>query len=681
MADHGCTILMRRDDAALLLTDVLGWSQRQIKRVRHKAIAGDSCLLIQLNAKQRAICQSLLDRTGPIPAKDLAARHGISLRSVRYHMETIRTALKGTGLHLEAKPHQGVWIEGPPDRRQAVAHLLTESDESVILEPTARVDQILHHLLTKADGTSIDELAEALHCSKSTITRDLILVEQRLQGFGLGLSRARGLLAVEGDERDRREAMVHDLVQQLEQERLLTRHQPVPDADAGGPSPYQFLADLIRRSEERLGRTFTDESFISLVVHLAVALQRLKDGRSMVVPPRRLAELKRVPEWPTAAQMAAEIEQETGVKFPAPEIAYIVLHLSSGRAQPLATPPEAHAPDPRVIALVERFLRLASERLGLSLTDDDILQDGLTWHLSGLLKRKRFQVRVTNPMLTEIQHEMGRVFKATREIVQLLKEELGESLSDDEVGFLTIHLAAALERKGEPPGKRVLVVCSTGLGSAQLLAARLMRLFPSLHVVGVVSALETTDWEGRVDLVISTVALPTLPIPHVRVSPILTAEEAERVGRAMRGGTGAQAAEAEIAFPSLDQLHVLIAAHAQILDEEGLRKDLYRYLVHERPPLELIEPILREVGLLGITLDPRTQQGLAIHLQMAIPRFRAGQVVTEPELDRMKQAHRSLFQAVWRALQLIDRWHGVTIPEVEVVPILRYILQATRGDD
>lgn len=641
-------------------------------------------MLIQLNAKQRVICQTLLDRTGPIPAKDLAARHGISLRSVRYHLETIRTALKGTGLHLEAKPHQGVWIEGPPDRRQAVAHLLTQSDEAVILEPTERVDQILHHLLTKADGTSMDDLVEALRCSKSTITRDLILVEQRLQGFGLQLSRARGLLIVEGDERDRREAMVHDLVQQLEQDRLLTRHQPVAESETGGHAPYQFLAELIRRSEERLGRTFTDESFISLVVHLAVALQRLKDGRTMVVPPRRLAELKRVPEWPTAAAMAAEIEQATAVKFPAPEIAYLVLHLSSGRAQPLGTnpaPPESDAPDPRVVALVERFMCLASERLGVALTDDDVLRDGLTWHLSGLLKRKRFQVRVTNPMLTEIQHEMGRVFKATQELVQLLKEDLGENLSADEIGFLTIHLAAALERKGAPPGKRILVVCSTGLGSAQLLAARLMRLFPNLHVVGVVSALETTEWEGRVDLVISTVPLPTLPIPHVRVSPILTAEEAERVGRAMRGGTGARPTEPDPSFPSLDHLHVLIAAHAQIVDDEGLRADLHRYLIQERPPLELIEPILREVGLLGITLDTRTQQGLAIHLQMALPRFRAGQVVTEPELDRMKQAHRSLFQAVWRALQLIDRWHGVTIPEVEVVPILRYILQATRGDD
>lgn len=635
-----------------------------------------------MNAKQRAICQTLLDRIGPIPAKDLAARHGISLRSVRYHMETIRTALKGTGLHLEAKPKQGFWIEGPPDRRQAVAHLLTESEEAVILEPTERVDQILHLLLTQADGTSIDDLAEALRCSKSTITRDLHLVEQRLHAFSLGLSRARGLLAIVGEERDRREAMAHELVQQLERERLLAGRQPTAEPE---PGPYQFLTDLIRRSEERLGRAFTDESFISLVVHLAIALQRLKHGQSMVVPPRRLAELKRVPEWSTAAMMAVEIEEATGVKFPAPEIGYLVLHLSSGRAQPLATPspPEREAPDPQILALVERFVRLAGERLGVLLIDDDVLRDGLTWHLTGLLKRKRFHVRVTNPMLAEIQQEMGRVFKATQEIVRLLKEDLGDALSADEVGFLTIHLAAALERKGEPPGKRVLVVCSTGLGSAQLLAARLMRLFPNLHVVGVVSALETADWEERVDLVISTIALPTLPIPHVRVSPLLTAEEAERIGRAMRGAAspGAHPAEADLAFPSMEQLRLLIAAHAQILDEAGLRRDLHRYLVQERPPLELIEPILREVGLLGITLDARTKQGLAIHLQMALPRFRAGQMVIEPELDRMKQGHRSLFQAVWRALQLIDRWHGVTIPEVEVVPILRYILQATRGDD
>lgn len=649
-------------------------------------------MIASLNARQRKILMFLLQRDATTTARQIATRFGVATRTVRYDLDYLRTALKGTGLQLAARPRAGLWIEGEPDRREAVINLVQSVDPAQPLQSVDRVNRLVLELLTHDDGLPLSALAEILECSRTTILRDLEEVTRRLGQYGLSLERQRGRVLVAGTEQDRREALVRFLVETMEPEDLLkvsreAASAPLPDAagESGTGTGWTQLSGVVRRAEQTLRRKFTDESFVSLVVHLSVTLQRLGAGQEITMPAARLAELKQFPEWRVAQAMAGELEAMAGVSIPEPERGYMTLYLLGGRAQPLTplTEIQPHEPsDPAACGLADQLIGRLSELLNVDLTGDHVLRQGLTWHLQGLLTRQRFALEATNPLRAEIQEQMAPVYRAVSQGVRDLGNQLGRSPNDDEVGFLTVHVAAALERRGQPVGLRVLVVCSTGLGSAHLLAARLMRCFRELQIVGVVSALETTEaaWHQPVDLVISTVPLPRLPVPQVQVSPLLTAREVERLRGAMRAVAGADVrgtAEPE-GHPLVDGLMNLIAPYVEVRDKEGLRAALQEYLVQERPQLELAEPVVREVALLGIQVDPITQAGLAVHLQLALPRYRAGQVVSEPDLDRIRRTHPSLFRAVERGLQLLGRWHGVTIPPEEVVPVLRYIIRADK---
>jgi activator of the mannose operon (transcriptional antiterminator) len=110
-------------------------------------------------------------------------------------------------------------------------------------------------------------------------------------------------------------------------------------------------------------------------------------------------------------------------------------------------------------------------------------------------------------------------------------------VSEDEAGYLTMHFQAAWERlkKHYVQPKKVLLVCTTGVGTSQLMAAKISRWFPSLIILGTTPAarLKQSIESERPDLLISTVPLKGLGIPVVHVSPLLGEQDRKNIQRAV----------------------------------------------------------------------------------------------------------------------------------------------------
>lgn len=101
-------------------------------------------------------------------------------------------------------------------------------------------------------------------------------------------------------------------------------------------------------------------------------------------------------------------------------------------------------------------------------------------------------------------------------------------MSDDEVGYLTVHFQAAMER--QIARKRVLLVCSTGIGTSHLLKSRILRAFPDWTIVGVVSAGSLPSvLTDDIELVVSTINLPAVAIPVVYVTAFFNDADIKRV--------------------------------------------------------------------------------------------------------------------------------------------------------
>lgn len=92
--------------------------------------------------------------------------------------------------------------------------------------------------------------------------------------------------------------------------------------------------------------------------------------------------------------------------------------------------------------------------------------------------RVKFDMTMKNPLLKDIKERFSLPYVMATQACTVITERYGKILSDDEIGYIALTFALALERqRTNVEKKNILLVCSSGKGSAQLLAYKLKEAF------------------------------------------------------------------------------------------------------------------------------------------------------------------------------------------------------------
>lgn len=177
---------------------------------------------------------------------------------------------------------------------------------------------------------------------------------------------------------------------------------------------------------------------------------------------------------------------------------------------------------------VEKLIKNVGESLCIDLTRDAVLLSSLLVHLYQMEFRLQSKTTVINPMLAEIKESYSNLYGV---VWYALSEFSGINyltVSDDEVGFVTLHFQAAIERNKKI--NRILFVCPNGIGMSSLISAKIQRILPSAALTEVVSKHNLAKKDlSNVSLIISTVELSEQEVPVVNISPILTVKDMKNI--------------------------------------------------------------------------------------------------------------------------------------------------------
>jgi mannitol/fructose-specific phosphotransferase system IIA component (Ntr-type)/galactitol-specific phosphotransferase system IIB component len=194
---------------------------------------------------------------------------------------------------------------------------------------------------------------------------------------------------------------------------------------------------------------------------------------------------------------------------------------------------------PAVLDIVQDMVAKASLYLHPYLRLDQELTQNLATHLARVFDQLSLGMPIRNPLLEDIKKQYPHVFKAAKESGLVLGSALGRSVSEEEVGYITLYLVAALERLRPPSQARynVLVVCSAGVATAHLLASRIRAEFPEVAIVDVISALELQRRRrlDDIDLIVCTIPVEVEygDMRAVLVSPFLDNQDRAKLKRAL----------------------------------------------------------------------------------------------------------------------------------------------------
>ncbi|WP_263639153.1 BglG family transcription antiterminator [Paenibacillus sp. alder61] len=579
-----------------------------------------------------------------ISLQNLAEEYGISLRTVRNDLLGLEDWLMERGVRLERDRTAGVRLRLGSDQSIRLAAQTQQRPD--YMDAKQRIGLLLKQLLQEAK-LPVKEVMKEFGISKNTLLQDLSEIKRRLERWELTLVRDRGVLCVTGAEKLKRSAYLSLLRAEMTDDRLFRyildqreygepRLPITPWKDWFNTEDTAMLFDTMQRLEEKMGVQFTDAGYSTLILHILMAMERLRGTHSIEMDPESLSELKGHDAYELVRTEAGpRIEEHFGVKLPAAEIGYITQHILGAQKQSLP------AEEQMIVELAEQMVVRIERDLGRKLQLSDQIVQGLAIHLKPAIYRAKFGLQSKNPLMRQLEAQYGTLLDLVERVVNDVMKPWSVLFDRDEVGYIMLHIGSGLIPPQAPLRKRVAIVCGSGLGTSAMLKRRMAVVFPQVDAVGTYSYKESAGIKiVEVDAIVSTMEIShALQVPWVKVSPLLDESDQKRIASFLGVAPSGESAAAAASVQAVNDILEAVERNAHIHNRNGLLEELLHLFQggsgrDKRPAGEytltsLLPPDSIRLGLASVPWEEAVREGNRILMAKGVSDAKYGDALVE----------------------------------------------------
>jgi mannitol operon transcriptional antiterminator len=541
---------------------------------------------MNISAREKMIIEALIVEEEEVTIKKLSELIDVSARTIHRDLNKIKDFLGSYHLTLIRKSGVGVQIAGlDKDKLELKQQLGRLNFREYTLDE--RQTMILCILYESSEPVKLYTLAKELRVSIATVSADLIKLEEQLQPLQLSIIKKRGYgVELAGTEKAKRRAISFAIAKTLKEEGLfsLIKEQIQQQTRNQGDSISNRLMHLVDRNklliieeemrdlQQELQISMTDSSYVGLMVHLGLAIERIMLGENIEIDDLYLKQLRQEPEYPMAEKIIDKLKKRFQIDIPNAEVGYITMHLQG--AKPRQQEGMLHeASNLEMYMQVKKLVQIMEETSGSSLINNNSLLEGLVTHLKPAIYRITQNMGIFNPLLKDIQRDYEELFEQVRMATEKVFPTL--SIPDEEIGYLVMHFGSAMLNLKEKGDLKAYIVCSSGIGTSKLLASRLKQDVNEIADVINISLFELNKLSiSERDLVISTIDLKGFHREYIMVSPFMTKGEIHQVKLYARrkmmlkrqdaSGKGSHS-NAEVLMERMEMLHLYTGAISKIL--------------------------------------------------------------------------------------------------------------------
>jgi transcriptional antiterminator len=461
-----------------------------------------------------------------LPQDELAQRLSVSTRTVRADITALNELLAQHGAQFILSRGNGYQLRVDD---QTLFQSLQDSRPRMLRIPrtgSERVHYLMVRFLTSAFSLKLEDLADEWFVSRGTLQGDMAEVREWLARYQLTLeTRPRHGVKLFGSEMSIR-ACLTDLLWQLAQKDSANPLLTEEALNAGVPEQLTVvMQEVFNRWHIRL----TDEGELFVRLYCAVAVRRVSEGYPL---PDFTADDVAENVRHAARNVAAAIQQLAGKTLAASEENWLCVHIAARQVQEIA-PSQINADDGE--ALANYILQYINSHYNYNLLNDEQLHADLLTHIKTMITRVRYQIMLPNPLLDNIKQHYPMAWDMTLAAVSGWSKYTPWTISENEIGFLVLHIGVGLERHyniGYQRQPRVLLVCDAGNAMVRMIEAVLQRKYPQLEMTETITL---RDYEQREniseDFVVSTARIAEKDKPVVVMSPFPTDYQLEQIGK------------------------------------------------------------------------------------------------------------------------------------------------------
>ncbi len=502
----------------------------------------------QLTARQKEIIQILTKFTAsrPVTISMISEMMGVSSRTILREIPHIKEWMSQNDFHFVRKPGVGLILDESIENQKLILELLEIENVQKEYTKEERRRCILGDLLYADEPLKSYYFTSKFRISEGTLTKDLNEAAEWLRHYNIQLIRRPGLgILVEGDEGNRRQAIANIVYESMDENQIMRLLHGESEQEEFSSMVHNQVfglldADMTAQIEhilldagKRMHIHYTDSAFVGLIIHIGLAIKRIRNGERIEMEQDQLQKLMMLPEFSVAEEICDQIKESFHIRIPRGETGYITVHLSSARIWSNPARIHQNIENINLRQLITEMIAQVEDSIGITLRDDERLMEDLCNHMAPAISRLSMGVRIENSQLESIREEYPEIMQAAKDASEILCQSIGlEEIPDAEISFLAMHFGAAMERKlQQMKTLSVIVVCPTGVGTSRILEASLKKNFSCINVCGTISAFhidtERLKKQG-IDLIVSTVSLTT-DFPWICVSPVLQAQDRRQI--------------------------------------------------------------------------------------------------------------------------------------------------------
>lgn len=504
---------------------------------------------MEFSPRARQILLLLLKTEQPVHEQEIADTLGVSKRTIQREFEVLEGDLAKRKLTLDRVKGAGATLVGSPEGRQELLEELLGSQDSEWSDKEERRRHLLFELLRDRTPRKLFYYSQLLGVSEATVGSDMEALGAWLLKNNLTILKKPGYgVVLNGAESDYREAMRRFINENADgaEERLRGN-----DAVAGAvmnmadSGVYNLLnTDTINRvykalnglKEPRL-KQLTENDYIGLVMHIAIGIERIREGGIMEENAELSESLESWEEYDLAVRILNAIESEFSIKIPDVELSYILLHIRGSKIQYSGSADTTLLDDidaGDMVDLIDRMIDAYDPAYAYDLKRDEEFIRGLMVHLAPTFVRLKNHLNIFNPLLSDIKSEYADIYRKCAEAAKVITQKTGLAVNEEEIGYLTMHFGAATEKINEKQtySRKVTIgiICASGFGVARLMMTKLYNKLGRDVKLKPYGMDEITQYvASNTDFFVTSLNLERLGVDYVQVSPLITTGDLEQI--------------------------------------------------------------------------------------------------------------------------------------------------------
>ena len=510
----------------------------------------------------------------------------LTKRQISYDLEKVNHWLKERELPLI--PYKGGNYIIPP--KEVIEHFQNQPFEelanSLFLTEEERLLALYLYLFIRQEPISSVHLTQLLQVSKNTIISDVKKANEANRNFLVEIryTRQKGYHLV-GTEFDKRIVVMYHLAQLYQgpyAEKIITyllsEHDKIH---------FKKVHQSLKQLEKEFELQFVEERLTQFASFLLFYYCRQKERKFVKFHSDELIQFRKDPMW----EIAEKLLECFPIKEEETEVCYLTIQLLG---LSLGNQTSLYEDRDLLLKLSEQLVFDFESKAAIAFEKKNQVIHSLYQHLKPAYFRMKYRIPINNPLLGQIKSEHKELFTIVKEMLMPIGGLLNITIPEEEIGFITIHFGALLERPKQnvPKRKLAIVVCPSGISSSLMVKHQLESLFSEIIVDQTMSVEEfRAGGFEQYDLLFSTVEIET-KLPCFYVKPIMTPNEKNHlVNEVYQHLFGIQ-----YQGLSVKELIQTIEQYATIYDEKGLRLALSKFSFQKKvDEVRGKQPVLNEL--------------------------------------------------------------------------------------